>query len=116
MTAEQISTLLRAHRFTHTCEADLQRGVQQVLEENGIPYVREVFLSSGNRPDFLVDDSIVLELKVKGAPHSVMRQLMRYAKHGKVKTIILVTTKFAHQGMPDTLDNTPIHVVYLSPL
>lgn len=116
MSAERISTLLEAHRFTHTCEEDLQRGVETVLAENKIPYVREASLSKGDRPDFLVEGSIVLELKVKGASHAVLRQLMRYANHEKVKAIILVTTKFAHRSMPETLAQTPVHVVHLSPL
>lgn len=114
--AEQLVDLLTTHRFTYTCEEDLQRGVETVLKENDLPYVREARLSSTDRPDFLVENSIAVELKVKGSPNHVMRQLMRYVHHEKVKAVVLVTTKSSHRSIPMSLGGKPIYIAYLNPL
>jgi len=62
------------------------------LKHNKITFKRELVVSdSGNKLDFLVDDKVVLELKVKGViTKNDYYQVQRYLQHSGVKLGILV--------------------------
>lgn len=73
---------------------------------------REVVLTARDRPDFMVGP-LAIELKVKGSPADVARQLMRYAEHPSVGAILLVTTRSSHRAMPAQMCGKPVRVLYL---
>ncbi len=110
-----IAEILRTHCFKHQCEDDLQNAIASVLTNSGITFQREAPLGPRDRVDFLVE-KIGIEVKIKGAPTAVARQLNRYVKSDLIESILLVTTKATLRVMPATLNGKLINVVYLNPL
>ncbi|TDX78696.1 hypothetical protein EDF35_1910 [Rathayibacter sp. PhB151] len=118
--AEQIAVQIQAMpTATHGSEAELQAALAAhidgmaraaVTDDPGV--VREVPLSDGHsRIDLMVYPAITggpfigVEVKVKGAPADVFRQLARYAECEEVHGLVLVTTSSRHLRMPRTFDN-----------
>jgi len=93
MTAETIADLIVGYRYVIGNESSFQDGLSSILEINRIVHVREHNLGrSFGRIDFyLPDDGIGIELKVKGSPTEVVRQLHRYAQCPEIRALILVT-------------------------
>ncbi len=87
-------------------------GIGRVLREAGIEYEPECRLDDLGRVDFLID-GIGIEVKIKEGRASVMRQLGRYAKHEKIVSLILVTTRSQLRAMPPHLNGKEITVVYI---
>lgn len=114
ISAEAVFSLLQEGRFDLTAEALTQRDIELVLL---LSYPRSVIsrehrLGPGDRPDFLVDGRIVIE--VKGPRHqasAVLRQLARYAAYPEVETIILATSRAMH--MPATIGGKKVVVLNL---
>jgi hypothetical protein len=107
---------LPAYRYVFSSELDLQNGIEKVLAEIGVSFLREHRLSPTDRPDFyLPAEGIVIEVKIKGATSNVIRQLNRYAEHGFVKSIVLVTSRMRHQA-PTQLNGKQILTINLSSL
>ncbi len=76
-------------------EKAAQSELADVLVEmlpDGCMIEREYRLSARDVPDFLVDNGIVIELKVKGAARAqITKQLERYARHDRVSALILLS-------------------------
>jgi len=85
--------LLKGYRYPVGSEAGFQRGLDQVLTLHGIPFVREHNLGRAfGRIDFyLPQQGYGIELKIKGSPSEVMRQLHRYAQSPEISALILMT-------------------------
>lgn len=83
----ETSTQASMHRYLRDClpEADIKR---------------EFSLSPADRPDFLIDNRIVIEVKVRAAKskRAIWAQLERYAAHDQVTDVILATNKA--MGLP----------------
>lgn len=101
------------------CQLDLsdekrtQDGVGQVLTDHGIAHKREVRLSAADIPDFLLENGVVIEVKLRGQRKmSIYRQLRRYAKHSEVAAIVLMTN--VAMGLPDEIEGKPAYFVSLS--
>jgi hypothetical protein len=112
-TIAEVARILRLYRFHFSSEEELQRGIAEALTESDVPFVREARLSDRCRIDFVVpvlDCTIGIEVKVAGAPSSVMRQLNSYLRH--IDGIVLVTTRRKHRALGKT--GAPIEVVWLS--
>ncbi|HEX7887558.1 MAG TPA: hypothetical protein VF474_16410 [Phenylobacterium sp.] len=99
-----------------TTEVATQDGIQAALrgEEVGlaVEISREHRLGPGDRPDFLIDGRIVVE--VKGRRHrgpAVLRQLERYAAHPQVEAIVLATSRA--MTMPAQIGGKPVRVLNL---
>ena len=107
----QIAKLLQGCRFHFTSERELQDGVAAALRKGDIVFERELSISPGDRPDFMVGE-IAIEIKVKGGVGWVTRQLFRYAENPRVKAIVLVTSKASHKAMPAEMNGRPVSVVY----
>jgi hypothetical protein len=99
MNADGLCALLSAYRFTVASEADLQAAVEQALVLEGVSYVREAALARGERIDFLCAGGIGLELKIKGAPSEVLRQLQRYAASDAIRELVLATSRVQHHAL-----------------
>jgi hypothetical protein len=113
--ALQLVTLLERKRFPVRDEREFQDGVESVLVDAGRTYRREPEFRHGavDRLDFAVTDSagsfIALELKVKGSPGSILRQLRRYAELSEVSALVLFTTRASHtRGLPRELNGKPL--------
>lgn len=94
--AEEIVALLSKGRFDLCAETAIQGEMERVLVATyGAAAVsREHRLGPGDRPDFLIDGRIVIE--VKGMRHrgpAVLRQIERYAAHAQVEWIIVATAR-----------------------
>lgn len=105
--------VLRAFRFHYSSEEDLQRGVEEALKRNEIPYVPEHRLGDAGRIDFFVDGWIGIEIKVKGTPAEVGAQIVRYCAHSDIRALILVTGKTSLGRLPKELMGKEVHSVAL---
>lgn len=112
--ALDLALALRAFRFRFSSERDLHRGVARALARKAIPFEDEVDLGGDlGIIDFLVDDRIGLELKIKGSPVEVTRQLLDYAESPRIEELVLCTGRARLGDMPPTLGGKPFHVVSL---
>lgn len=104
---------LKQHRFNYSSEKELQEGVEHVLMAHAIPHEREKVLGKFGTIDFLVDGRIGLEIKTKGSPSAVARQLMRYFECDMVSELILVTGKSGLGKLPPRMLSKKLTVVSL---
>lgn len=103
------------YKLKRGTERELQDAIEEMLRAEEIPYEREVELAAADRPDFMVERCAV-EVKMKGSPAEVLRQLLRYAKHDRVDRLVLITTRSSHVDIQPTLLGKPLLVLYVSPL
>lgn len=87
-----VAAVIRRHRYRYANELELHAAIAQALDDAGIAYEREVRLTPQDRIDFLCDD-VGVEVKIKGGPSSVARQLARYARHERIGALCLVTDR-----------------------
>lgn len=109
---------VRSHRYHCTNEDELQQGLHVALLAAGLPSRREVRLHDScgaalGRVDILVGD-VAVEVKVKGQPDAVARQLARYGRSPWVHHLVLVTTSARHSAI--TLPGMVVHVVVVGAL
>lgn len=105
---------LKAHRFNYQNEKELQEGVERVLSGASIPFEREKILGGKfGTIDFLVDGQIGIEIKTKGSPSAVARQLVRYFECDKVTELILLTGRSRLGVMPPLILGKKLTVVTL---
>lgn len=114
ITILEIRNALRAKRFAHANEAELESGVEEVLAEMGLPVRRQVRLGPRERIDVTTElprgdraaIRVGIEIKIKGPADAARRQLVRYAGHEEVDALLLVTTMYRHMAeiMPHATD------------
>jgi hypothetical protein len=104
---------LKAYRFNYSSEKELQEGVERVLSAAMIPFEREKILGEYGTIDFLVDGHIGIEIKTKGSPSAVARQLVRYFKCGDITELILLTGRSRLGKLPATILGKKLTVVTL---
>lgn len=83
---------LRAGRFPLEDEKTTQSAIEQRLRSHGFGCCREQRIVGGII-DFLVDDSIGIEVKIKGQPAAIVRQIKGYTAEPSISGIILITSK-----------------------
>lgn len=105
-----IDCLRTLHGVFHS-ELELQDKIEQLLKNNAADYIREFILTKKDRPDFYIENGIVIEVKVDGSIGLVTAQLRRYAAEDRVKEIILVTTKSRHKPcLPEFINGKKLTV------
>lgn len=92
-------------------EKRAQVELSEYLTSQGVQHIREMTLGPGDVVDFLIS-GIAVELKVKGSRMAIYRQLERYAAHGIVRGVILVTNRA--MGLPETINGKPATVISMS--
>lgn len=107
MPAEAILARLRQFQFFYSTETDLQDAVEDALLGVNIACEREVRFNASDRIDVLAGD-VGIEVKIKGSPASVLRQMRRYAELEGISELILVTTKHHHR-LPAKLNGKVVH-------
>lgn len=113
MVLKGVIASLRKRRFNYQNEKDLQAGVEAVLKSDGFDFVREHQLGDAGVVDFFVSGFLGVELKIKGSPSEVARQLLRYAGRDEVKALVLVTGRAALSALPETMLGKPLMLVEL---
>src|SRR5882724_3968134 len=109
-----VTKALKAYRFNYQNEKELQEGVERVLTASSIPFEREKILGGEfGTIDFLVDGHIGIEIKTKGSPSAVARQLIRYFKCEQVAELILLTGRSRLGRLPATILGKRLTVVSL---
>ena len=105
---------LKGKRFSLSNEKQCQNEIEEVFKaDRWLSYEREVRISGGVI-DFVVGfgEAAGLEIKLKGAPADIRRQLVRYAAEPRVAGLVLVTAKPV--GLPALLRGKPVHEFDLS--
>lgn len=102
--------LLKTYRYTTGSEAAFQQGLERVLALHRIPFMREHQLGRAfGRIDFyLPDQKYGIELKVKGSPSEVLRQLHRYAQCPEIAALILLTGRARLAFAPSNINGRPV--------
>lgn len=108
MSPADLVALIERHRYTVTCERELQEAIGLVLTREGVSFSSEVRLSPRDRPDFMVG-STALEAKVASWSGQVLRQVTRYMQHEAVLAVVLVTTLRRH-SLPAMVLGKPVLV------
>lgn len=106
--AQTIITRLRTIRLPVGNELDMQDCVGLALLDLGVDCQREHSFGPADRVDFFTASGLAIELKIDGTRNAVLRQLMRYADHDSVKSLLLITACARHLGMPPTIRNKPL--------
>jgi hypothetical protein len=87
-----ITALLRLYKFRFASEAELQRGIAEILDRHGIAYSREHVLTERDRIDFLLAGGVGIEVKVAGGVNDLLRQLARYAELPAITGLVVVAS------------------------
>lgn len=112
LTAAQLVERLLAYRIPIGQELAMQQAVAEILDREGCLFEREFDLGPGRgRIDFYLPTIRVgLELKVKGSPADVLRQLQRYTTSDQIDALILVSGRARFGAFPSTLGGKALHV------
>ena len=87
----------------------MQDGIEIVLGGCGFRVEREFRLSERDRPDFLVEGCVAVEVKMRASGSAVLSQLARYANHRRVKAIVVATPRLSSlAGMPAEILGVPV--------
>ncbi|POZ80246.1 hypothetical protein [Burkholderia contaminans] len=100
--------VLRPYRFRFVDERELQDGIEKVLAGSLRGYKREAVLGPADRPDFLLDDGVAIEVKVDGSLAELLRQVSRYASHDSVRAILVVGTPYWIAKIPSEIGGKPL--------
>lgn len=107
---QHIRAVVDEHKFSYATEARLQEELAALFAEKRIPHVREHDLGAHGRIDFFIDGRVGLEVKIKGGPSGVTRQLIRYADCPSIEGLILITGRSSLRSLPSTLLSKPFMV------
>lgn len=108
-----ILAALSRGRFLASDEASVQRAVARELDRAGLEFKREKRIGARDRLDFLVEDCVALELKVRGPEKAILRQLHRYAEHGIVRAIVVAGTCHSVLRLPGAVRGKPLYPIQL---
>jgi len=102
--------LLTTYRYSVGSETSFQLGVERVLAENDVPFIKEHQLGSefGRIDFYLPHHKYGIELKVKGSVSEVLRQLHRYAQCPDIAALILVTARARLAFAPMSINGRPL--------
>jgi hypothetical protein len=107
--ANEVIAAIKGFRFRHGTERQLQDGLEEVFQLSNFAYKRECILSKRDRPDFLLEPGLVVEVKIDGSLADLLRQCARYAEHDQVQAIIAVGTKYWLPSLPGEVGGKPLY-------
>lgn len=112
--ADRVVAALGERIYRAPRERELQDGIEIVLCENGFRVEREFRLNKRDRPDFLVNGCVAVEVKMRASGSAVLSQLARYATDRRVKALVVATPRLSSlSGMPAEILGVPVRVVAL---
>ena len=108
-----LAALIGRFRIDLSNEKAAQVDIENILKsEDGLKFEREARLGPGDIPDFMVNDHIVIEVKLRSTTRrNIQRQLERYAAYRKVQGLMLVSNTAMAQG--DEIGGKPYQFVSL---
>jgi hypothetical protein len=107
-----VSQALLSVRFNIKNEMDLHAGIAEALDLARVEYQREVRIGPTSRIDFLCG-RIGIEVKIKGTPADVRRQMTRYAASDRIDSLVLITTKHIHCCLPEQINGKTVETIWL---
>jgi hypothetical protein len=113
ITVGQVLEALDGFRFTYDNEIELQSAIALAFADRHVPYEREARLGADLKIDFLIPGGIGVEVKIKGSPSEVARQLLAYANRPEIACLVLVTARAALSRLPAMLLGKKLYVVPL---
>lgn len=112
--AESVVAALSDHVYRAARECALQDAIDIVLRGAGFRVEREFRLSDRDRPDFLVDRCVAVEVKMRASGSAVLSQLARYAADKRVGAIVVATPRLSSlAGMPEEILGVAVRPVAL---
>ncbi|SIJ20642.1 bacteriophage protein gp37 [Mycobacteroides abscessus subsp. abscessus] len=112
--AQELVDVLRNHTHRGSREFDIQDSIERVLRAKGYQVERERRLSERDRPDFLINEHVVIEVKMKASGTAVLAQIGRYAEHRQVRAIVVASPRHSTLGqIPELIHGVPIYPVSL---
>lgn len=113
--ARRIEAALQSYVHRGQREKQIQDSIEYVLRRADFASVqREFRLSAKDRPDFLIDDRVVIEVKMRASSSAVLWQLGRYALDDRVEAIVVATPRFSTlSGLPREIHRVPVFPVAL---
>lgn len=101
---------LKKFRFTQLQNEKLLQS--EMYDALKLPLEREYRLSDKDIIDFFYKEiGLGIEVKIKGTPRNIYRQLERYAAHDEIKVLFLVTCKT--MGLPAFINDKPVYLISL---
>lgn len=112
--AQQIVSALQGHTHRGLTEKHMQNSIECVFRAAGFKVSREHRLCERDRPDFLINGTVVVEVKMRASGGSVLAQLARYAQHSNVRAIVVACPRFSSLGViPERIHGVPVYVAAL---
>nr|WP_296429692.1 hypothetical protein [Roseovarius sp. BRH_c41] len=108
---ETLTRQLRGLRLPVTTELALQDALNTWLTDSGLPFQREVRMGPKDRIDFMVSETIGIEVKTRYPRRKIYRQLERYCEGDRLSGLILVTGTYL--GLPTEIHGVPVFLVSL---
>jgi hypothetical protein len=104
----RIPEVLKQYAYSFGDEKQFHDGLATALREDGITFTHEHVAGPQDRFDFLCEDGIVVEAKVKGSWSEAIRQVDRYCARADVNAVVIVVTR--HWGINGRLrDDIELH-------
>lgn len=107
--AGRVVSVLKRARLATGREDDTQADIARALAATGIHFQRERRLTLSDRPDFLVEGGLVIEVKLRAPKAAIYRQLERYARHDATRGILLVSA--TAMGLPPAIEGKPAYLL-----
>lgn len=111
---QEITDLLSSYSFSLNNEKLCQLEIEEILKLNNINFKREYDLRpSGGKGivDFMINDSIAIEVKLKGQRKSIYRQCRDYCCSTEVNSLILLSN--VAMQLPGEIYNKRCQVISL---
>jgi hypothetical protein len=114
---DDLLNFFKKNRFSLEDEKTLQAEIALKLATEDrfphrLPYLREFRLDDHSIIDFLVNENIGIEVKLKGSAMSIFRQCERYCQFPAIEALILLTNK--SMALPPEINGKPCFVQNLS--
>ena len=107
----EIAALISRTPFVQSNEIAVQEKISDLLKSHGVKHKREVVLGPGDRPDFMLEGGVAIEVKLKASKRTIYRQCERYCEYDAVKALILVSATAI--GFPEEINGKSTWVASL---
>lgn len=88
-----------------------QAQIRRALEHADIEFEQESAIGPRDIVDFLCEDGVAVEVKLKGQMRAIHRQLVRYCESDRVEALILATARA--MVLPKEINGKPCMVLHL---